>query len=1010
MTFAPYPRLQSATLWLLTVFLAASLSVLAKPSLSSSRYFDLPADLAENSLKRLSEQSGWEVLFPADAVAGIRTNAVRGEMPPKSALDAMLQGTLLVGIQDERNGSLTVQRRTTEGAQQKNGSTEDGEKSSVRPTKERSGAATARMSDVPKVAAEDRSETKYSFRPGKRGSDDADSLVEMTPFVVNTSEDHGWLAGSTMLSNRTNQLLKDVPITIDALTKEFLLDVGAYDAFSAAEWTANASVTSENSGIGSNPPPDSNRYAFRGIPNEGGPTRNLFRWLVPTDTYNVERIDFGRGSNSLLFGDNEPGGQGNIYTKRAVLGKTSGNALIQVGSFNSYRANLDYNVALGGAFALRVNTTASRSERDFDYNRFDFRGIHGALTYKAGVTTLIRLEAEAGQYDRTWGTNRLQQQETAAVGLGYQARWTVLPDNTVIDNLTVPAADRRAPTGATFSLLDNDVGGFPRHYNWGGPNQINDREFTTFSAFLEQRLGEDAAFELAYNQQMSVWDEMASRNQFTILKDSRGRRYFNYTINQRHSTDQIQNVRGMLTYNWDRFAALSQFFVLSAELRESQYENDSSLDYNMVGTPTQITYRVYVDEPGAYNPQAVRTRDLPVTSTFRADRFRTGARAEASWARAYAASASGRYFRGRLRSLLGVRLDANKSLTAEPWANANRDALGQITLPGKYEDHPERYVNQDARADVSETTESAGLVYQLTHNLNLYASYATSYRAANGAAINFAGELIGQQHGKTYEVGIKSDFFSQKLVVNLNYYDLVRSNVEFNYALTGVNEDQLEDLFNPNDLPATDPKYIFVNGRREERLQYSKGVELTSIYYPGHGFNVRLAGAFKKVTQDKSMPRFKQLLAEAISRGGENPAYIAAAEEIIRQSGGDGREIAGRYAAPWSCNLAVNYRFPRASRLKSLSLGVNGNYTGDYILGYVGTTPVRGGKQLVTNATAGYRVSLAGYPVMLRLNIRNLLESEHLTTGVVTLSGGGIRSVHSYGEPRSFLLTATTEF
>ncbi|MSU48701.1 MAG: hypothetical protein EXS37_06330, partial [Opitutus sp.] len=79
-----------------------------------------------------------------------------------------------------------------------------------------------------------------------------DSPVELSPFVVNTSNDDGWLAGTTMMASRTNQTLKDVPVSIDALTPEFLLDMGVYDAFAAAEWIANAAVTTESSGVGLN--------------------------------------------------------------------------------------------------------------------------------------------------------------------------------------------------------------------------------------------------------------------------------------------------------------------------------------------------------------------------------------------------------------------------------------------------------------------------------------------------------------------------------------------------------------------------------------------------------------------------------------------------------------------------------------------------------------------------------------------------------------------------------------
>lgn len=74
--------------------------------------FNLPADRAENSLKRLSAQSGIEVLFPTDAVAGVRTNAVRGEMTARDALDAMLSGTGLVAVQGKNSNSLSVRRES----------------------------------------------------------------------------------------------------------------------------------------------------------------------------------------------------------------------------------------------------------------------------------------------------------------------------------------------------------------------------------------------------------------------------------------------------------------------------------------------------------------------------------------------------------------------------------------------------------------------------------------------------------------------------------------------------------------------------------------------------------------------------------------------------------------------------------------------------------------------------------------------------------------------------------
>lgn len=105
------PRLRPHLLLTCTlVVVGLILPVLGLAADPPKRHFDLPADSAERSLKRLSEQSGRELLFPAAVVEGVRTKPVQGEMTALQALNAMLAGTTLIGVQDDRNGSLTVRR------------------------------------------------------------------------------------------------------------------------------------------------------------------------------------------------------------------------------------------------------------------------------------------------------------------------------------------------------------------------------------------------------------------------------------------------------------------------------------------------------------------------------------------------------------------------------------------------------------------------------------------------------------------------------------------------------------------------------------------------------------------------------------------------------------------------------------------------------------------------------------------------------------------------------------
>ncbi len=846
--------------------------------------------------------------------------------------------------------------------------------------------------------------------------------VELSPFVVNTSNDDGWLAGNSLLANRTNQTLKDSPVTVEALTKEFLLDVGAFDDLSAGQWVANVSVTFENEGVGvgspTQTPPnaDSNRVTVRGIANEGGATRNLFKWLVPSDSYNVERIDFGRGSNSLLFGESEPGGNANIYTKRAIVGRSFGEGLLQVGSFNAYRASLDYNRSLSEKLAVRLNVTRNSAERDFDFNYFVFEGIHGAVSYRPFKNTQLRFEAEAGRSNRSWGSNREVALERATPGRGFNSRFTILTDNTLVDSLTLPTADRSGPpAGATVSFLESDPGGFPRHYNWMGENDA-DRRYTTASAYVEQRLG-PVNVELGLNQQIQAFDERQSVGNYIMRTDGSGRRFLDFFYRDRFQGNKLQTIRGLATYKWEPGRWMSQFLVASAELRTDDFttraigEKNERAAGSLAGGTVQFWYRVYVDEPGAYRLANLRRHETaPESLDFKRIFFVQSGRRQMEWARAYSLSANGRYFGGRLLTQLGARLDNATGLTNQPWVNANTGPRGEQIYQASYDENPERFSAFSARNHVSNWSKNAGLVYRLSERVNLYSVFSTSFRQANSAAVNFANETIGQQIGETLEFGVKSDFFDRKLSWNFNAYDLTFHNLNFTYTLNGITQDQLEDLFNPSTRTPGQAGYIDVISNGESRKQFSKGLESTLIFYPGAGWNVRIAGAYKKVRQDQSMLRFKELLAEAVARGNENPAHLAAAQSMIGLSGADGRELAARGATPLSFNFAVNHRFHRNGALNGLSLGFSGSYQGDFVLGYINNQPIRGGKLFGLNSSASYRRKVGNLPMTFRLNLANLIETEYLTQSVVQLRDGSPRHVHLYGQPRAFTLTASTQF
>ncbi|PTX97674.1 TonB-dependent receptor [Opitutus sp. ER46] len=77
---------------------------------TTPRSFDLPAGEATEMLKRYAAQAEREILFPAESMAGIQTQAVHGTFTPRAALDRMLVGTGLVVVEHRRTGALLVHR------------------------------------------------------------------------------------------------------------------------------------------------------------------------------------------------------------------------------------------------------------------------------------------------------------------------------------------------------------------------------------------------------------------------------------------------------------------------------------------------------------------------------------------------------------------------------------------------------------------------------------------------------------------------------------------------------------------------------------------------------------------------------------------------------------------------------------------------------------------------------------------------------------------------------------
>ena len=75
----------------------ASISLAALPGVAfaQARAIDIPAEDLQSALNAYISQSGIELVYRADDVSGLNSQAVRGSFTPEEALARLLQGTSL---------------------------------------------------------------------------------------------------------------------------------------------------------------------------------------------------------------------------------------------------------------------------------------------------------------------------------------------------------------------------------------------------------------------------------------------------------------------------------------------------------------------------------------------------------------------------------------------------------------------------------------------------------------------------------------------------------------------------------------------------------------------------------------------------------------------------------------------------------------------------------------------------------------------------------------------------
>jgi outer membrane receptor protein involved in Fe transport len=335
--------------------------------------FSIPSGEATQSLMLAADQAEVGIMFVPQTTTGVTTHAVEGEYTLADALDLLLQDSALVAVRDSSGAYAVIEPALKGGNDPKRYDNFSLNQNTPPPLNQ-------------EISMNEKKRTFGSLLKGLlalavassanlAAQDVTDEVYELSPFSVDSSDDSGYSATSTLSGTRIRTDLKDLGAAISVVTTELMEDLGATDAGSLLSYTSNMEVGGNQgnfSGAGvsatsridlseSRANPQGNQRV-RGL-FRADLTRGLFLTDIPFDSYNTSRVTISRGPNSLLFGIGSPGGVIDNSLKEAILSERFGEVKFRFDNYGSSRTELDLNRSLvDGRIALRIGALRDDTE------------------------------------------------------------------------------------------------------------------------------------------------------------------------------------------------------------------------------------------------------------------------------------------------------------------------------------------------------------------------------------------------------------------------------------------------------------------------------------------------------------------------------------------------------------------------------------------------------------------------------------------------------------------------
>lgn len=752
------------------------------------------------------------------------------------------------------------------------------------------------------------------------GAPGEETIVELSPFTVNASEDRGYQAQSALTGSRMKTDLKDIASPTSSFTEQFLLDTAITDTDELARFMLSTEYDFGEDAGGQNRlfSGTARPLRMRGL-GGGEVTTNFFRTGGRGNAFSLERVDQARGPNAILFGVGNPGGIINATTKRARLNADSSLVAGQVRTYGGTRIEGDHNhVVLRERLAFRVAAVQGRANSWRNHQFNDEDRIFGTVKFRLSPKTEINAEAETGRSHRRanrtftaldgyspWAAAGRPISATASAELPSIERtanaattWLVFDaaSNSLMNRSASTRTTARSVVGGDPTLTDFSV--LPRETAILGPGMGQDNATNRFTAFLTH------AFSPALNVEVAAMrlddhfinaDAQQNLSQFLRADPSptlptgapnpnAGRAYLETQTQRNYRDSRTDAVRasgsfkfslgrifgshtlaGVAEYNFDKMTGvqLREFVTSSNAPSLATPENNNNriwrrtyVDLNGPSGNIVLADWRIADPSGLTDPVSGRTYQSAWIPFSNATQF-TSTRSTTTIGMLQSA-----FWGGRVNTVVGLSRDErtayNSTQVRTPFAGFTNGLL----TPVRDRTGADSAARNITFSGVFHATRWLGLTFSKAENSGL-PNATSSIPSADGTLPN---QRPPRPIGRSEDVGFKLDLFERRLFVSALYFQTTAANdFDFSPPVTQASINGIWDALAANGIndpvtraPIISPRDVLAGATFASRTQ---GYEVDLTANPTPSWRIFLNYSRTKTARTNIAPELVNYIA-----------------------------------------------------------------------------------------------------------------------------------------------------